>query len=209
MHSNNDPKLIASCFVDCVKELGHAPKLLRTDCGTENGIAAGIQSLFHGSTTAHIYGRSTANQCIEALWSKLKPALQGWKDFFKELVNQGVYHSGHPTETYAIRMVFMNMIRDTLHAFVLYWNTHRIRQSADCPPGIPDILFYQVENCGTQPTVEHLVEAEDACRIEASITGDSDIDEYFTFIMTESNIAAPHNKRDGLNVYRALVAAAQ
>ena len=38
--SNNDPRIIAGLFVNAVEVQGHAPKLLRTDCGTENGIAA-------------------------------------------------------------------------------------------------------------------------------------------------------------------------
>ena len=34
--TNNDPKIIARYFVDCVEEVGGCPSLVRTDCETEN-----------------------------------------------------------------------------------------------------------------------------------------------------------------------------
>ena len=42
--TNNDPKVMAKYFVDCVEEVGGCPSLLRTDCGTENVVIAGVQS---------------------------------------------------------------------------------------------------------------------------------------------------------------------
>ena len=44
--TNNDPSVTANFFVNCVEEVGGCPTLLRTDCGTENGVMAGIQCLF-------------------------------------------------------------------------------------------------------------------------------------------------------------------
>ena len=81
-HSNNDPKIVASYFLSCVSHLEHTAKVLRTDCGTENGIVAGIQAWLHSSSSAHIYGKSTANQRIEALWSKFRSRILPWIHFF-------------------------------------------------------------------------------------------------------------------------------
>ena len=41
--SNNDPKIPARLFLDAVSELKGCPLIVRSDCGTENGIVAAIQ----------------------------------------------------------------------------------------------------------------------------------------------------------------------
>ena len=43
--SNNDPRVIVSFFVDCIREYEGCPTLLRTDRGTENGIMATLNTL--------------------------------------------------------------------------------------------------------------------------------------------------------------------
>ena len=40
--SNNDPKVTARYYLECVKEHGFCPLQTRTDCGTENGIIAAM-----------------------------------------------------------------------------------------------------------------------------------------------------------------------
>ena len=64
---------MAKYFVDCVEEVGGCPSLLRTDCGTENVVIAGVQSFLRAECDdnlagekAHRYGSSTGNQWIEA-----------------------------------------------------------------------------------------------------------------------------------------------
>ena len=44
--SNKDPKFIGRLFLNCVKEVGGCPILLRTDPGSENGVMAAMQCLF-------------------------------------------------------------------------------------------------------------------------------------------------------------------
>ena len=41
--TNNDPKVMATYFLDCVEEVGGCPSLVRTDCGTENVVIADVQ----------------------------------------------------------------------------------------------------------------------------------------------------------------------
>ena len=63
-------------FLEFVKEHSGCPILLRTDCGTENGIMATMQCFvtqdgndeFAGEK-AHKYGSSPSNQRIECWWS--------------------------------------------------------------------------------------------------------------------------------------------
>lgn len=71
--SNNNPKVIAEYYLECVKEVGGCPRLVQTDCGIENGIIASLQSVFRGQDQdqfsglrGHRYGTSQSNQRIEA-----------------------------------------------------------------------------------------------------------------------------------------------
>lgn len=41
--SNNDPKVNAKYFIDCLYTIKGTPKFIRADCGTENIYIAGIQ----------------------------------------------------------------------------------------------------------------------------------------------------------------------
>ena len=44
--TNNDPIVPAYFYIETVKKMGFCRQYLRTDCGTENGIIAGIQCFF-------------------------------------------------------------------------------------------------------------------------------------------------------------------
>lgn len=73
--SNNDPRIIASYYMQCVSNFG-LPSCLRTDCGTENGTMVAIHCALRAQHTddfagalSHMYGNSTANQRIESWWS--------------------------------------------------------------------------------------------------------------------------------------------
>ncbi len=77
--SNNKPEFPATFYLECVKETRGCPLLIRTDCGTENGIMASMQCFFRqngndlfAGEKAHKYGSSPANQRIEVWWSSLK-----------------------------------------------------------------------------------------------------------------------------------------
>ena len=94
--SNNKPENVAGFYLDCVKVNGGCPILLRTDCGTENGVMAGMQCYFRqngrdafAGEKSHKYGSSPANQRIGAWWSHFRRGRAGWWiDFFKDMVWQ-------------------------------------------------------------------------------------------------------------------------
>ena len=74
-----------------MKKMGFFPQYLRTDCGAENGIIAGIQCLFLVSEDAHRYGSSISNQRIENWWSHIRKGFTDWLiEFFKDLVNENI-----------------------------------------------------------------------------------------------------------------------
>lgn len=69
--SNNDPEIIANAYLQSVKEHGGCPSGLRSDLGTENGLAAAAHCYFRNDRESHIYGSSHHNQRIEGWWSFL------------------------------------------------------------------------------------------------------------------------------------------
>lgn len=88
--TNNNPKIIANYFTDCIRQIGGVPRIVRADAGTENISVAGIQRFLRSGTEdafsgekSFLYGRSVSNQRIEAWWSFLKKSnASWWIDFF-------------------------------------------------------------------------------------------------------------------------------
>ena len=84
--TNSDPIVIANYFLDCVKKNGFAPRQIRMDFGTENIYCEDLQVFFTNDADSFRYGRSTANQRIEAYWSRLKKfRLCWWIQYFTDM----------------------------------------------------------------------------------------------------------------------------
>ena len=71
--SNNDPKVIAYYFVNCIVDLQLAPGLIRAGKASENVVVAGIQWYLRkfgeddmAGVSSFKVGPSTRNQWIEA-----------------------------------------------------------------------------------------------------------------------------------------------
>ena len=76
--SNNNPAVIAMYYLEALKVLRFAPRIIRCDKGTENATLALLQPFFRYNDTDSMaglnsfrYGRSVSNQRIEA-WRTLK-----------------------------------------------------------------------------------------------------------------------------------------
>ena len=77
--SNNNPAVIAMYYLEALKTLGIAPRLLRCDHGTENSTLSLLQPFFRYNATdsvsglrSFIYGKSVSNQRIEAWWGTMR-----------------------------------------------------------------------------------------------------------------------------------------
>ena len=117
--SNNNPVNPAFYYLSTVKRLGFCPKSLRTDCGTENGIAAGFQCFFLQDKNAHCYGTSTANQRIECWWSHCKKSFYAWViDYFKQMVADGILQNGNKTHLECIWFVYAKFLQVQLDEVV-------------------------------------------------------------------------------------------
>ena len=206
LSSNNDPSIIGGLFVNAVEAQGQAPALLRTDCGTENGTAASIQTFFHQNENAHIYGKSITNQRIEAFWSKLRPALDGWIDHFRTLKQDNIFEPGNTVHIYSMRVAFREHIANILHTFMIYWNTHAVRQSSEGPGGIPDTLFYLPTNqFGISIDEQSINQAKEHCRFDKSTTGNDDVDEFFEEAIAQFHLVPPHNRQTATDLFLQLI----
>ena len=177
--------------------------MLRTDCGTENNVCAAIQSTIHQSSNAHLYGSSVTNQRIEALWCKLKPAVAGWKDHFQQLHENHLYAPQDEHQLSSFRYCYMNLIQETLNAFMLYWNTHHVRKSSETAGGVPDLLFYANEQYKVEVSASRLQEAKSHCE-RPTITGSSDYDDYLEYVIRLKNFSKPKNKSDAFTLFTLL-----
>ena len=161
--TNNDPKVMARYFVDCVEEVKGCPSLVRTDCGTENVVIAGVQSFLRAKCNddlagekAHHYGPSTGNQRIEAWWSYFRRSrLTWWINFFKDLVDCGVFLTGNTLLVECLWFCFAQLIQRDLDFVKIHWNIYYIRQSRqDTVSGKPDELYFLPENFGASDLLQ-------------------------------------------------------
>ena len=82
---SHDPGVIVYYYLRCVKQIQGCPRLVQTDCGTENVVVAAIQGVFcinasrpFDGPNSHRYGSSPSNQRIEAWWSYYRKQNSGW-----------------------------------------------------------------------------------------------------------------------------------
>ena len=154
--TNNDPKVVVNYFLSTVQQLKGVPRLIRTDKGTENTWIAVLQKFFRrndedglAGNNSIIQGKSTANQRIEAFWSKLKQGAGGWwVHFFKDLRDSGIYRDHDQLHRECLKLCFMKVLRQELYSIASLWNTKRIEVKGTdlgVVGGKPDVMFFLPE----------------------------------------------------------------
>jgi hypothetical protein len=154
--TNNDPKVVVNYFLSTVQQLKGVPRLIRTDKGTENTWIAVLQKFFRrndedglAGNNSIIQGKSTANQRIEAFWSKLKQGAGGWwVNFFKDLRDSGIYRDHDQLHRECLKLCFMKVLRQELYSMASLWNTKRIEVKGTdlgVVGGKPDVMFFLPE----------------------------------------------------------------
>ena len=127
--TNNNPRVVASYFLECVKELGGVPRIIRGDQGTENVNVAAMQRFFRcdaqdsfAGEKSFLYGRSVSNQRIEAWWGFLrKSETDWWINFFKDLRAQGLFNDSDLIQVECLSFCFMPVIEDELSRVADEW----------------------------------------------------------------------------------------
>ena len=142
--------MVATFYVDALKKEKKVPSILRTDCGTENGVMAAIQCYLHQNAEAHKFSTSVSNQRIENWWSLMRRSYTGWiMNFFKGLVHEGSLLPGNYLHMECVWFVFSRFLQDQLDSILKQWNSHHIRRSQNHTiSGVPDEMYYLPENFG-------------------------------------------------------------
>ena len=153
--SNKNPKNIAHFYLELVKKIQGVPRLIRADRGTENSLLRIIHIALRSNDgdsmageRSFLYGRSVANQRIEAFWSYLtRLCLRFWIDLLKDLRDRGIIDTSNDIHIQCIRFCFADLIQRDLSRVAVMWNQHRIRSqpNAECPSSKPDVLYFLPE----------------------------------------------------------------
>ena len=220
--TNKDPTYIARYFLDCIRQLGGVPRVVRADRGTENVNVCAIQRFLRADSEdsfagekSFMYGTSTSNQRIESWWSQLRKSNSDWwMEFFRNMRETGVYDDSNPIHVNCIAYCFMPILRKELNEAVKFWNTHWIRQSAnkESPGGKPDVIYsipelHNTENFLVDVTLDDVDVAEDLCIPRHTIRDcDENFIELADIINTEHNLHAPTTVAEAENYYVTLLA---
>ena len=205
--SNNNPLVPAYFFLKSIRDRQVVPRLLQTDCGTENGMMAALQCTVLQDINAHRFGKSTANQRIENFWSHFR---RGYSDFvisfFKTLVSEGVYMPCNYVHRECAWFSFSDLIKKELNVLASSWNSHYIRKSYEtCIPGRPDVLYLLPESAGFQECGiivtgedldQSLSEIDEDILQQARLAideKDDELTEYFQHLVQNDNLNYPPN----------------
>ena len=158
--SNNNPSIVAQYFVECVRQVGGTPRIIRVDCGTENVNTAAIQRFLRANSDdsfagekSFIYGKSVSNQRIEAWWGILRKSCSDWWiNYFKDMRNSGLYDDSDHLHVECLKFGYYPVLKEELHKTARLWNLHKIRPSSneESPAGRPDVLYHLPEVSGTR-----------------------------------------------------------
>lgn len=219
--SNNDPGIITKYYLDYVRQIGGTSRVIRADRGTENGNIAVTQHFFRrlarddfGAEKSFMYGRSTANQRIEAWWGILrKQCSDWWIKYFKDLRDAGLFCDDEIVHRECLKFCFMDLLQMELHKVARLWNTHRIRPSAnpESPAGRPDCLYFIPQSTHTrdyltQVGVDEVDIAEEHCAEEPSLRGCSPyFNQLAEMIMEDEGLEMPNTAKEAQDLYIALL----
>ena len=147
---------VVAQFLRYFKDRKVMPERVRSDRGVETILAA---DAFHKLCLAQpdrypewraiewcwMFGKSTANQRIEAWWNQLQTSmLQRWVVFFDRLKQEGHFKLDQMADRIAIYAIYMRLIRDACFLYVEEWNRHRIRsqkERTNVTAGVPWFLY--------------------------------------------------------------------
>ncbi|KAG1796277.1 uncharacterized protein HD556DRAFT_1431378 [Suillus plorans] len=157
-HSNRNPQLILSYYLDTIEALGHMRMVTQSDPGSENyGIVNAHTMLrqwhdeaLHG-TLQHCWMRSKKNIMPEITWSQLRRRFTpGFESLLDHGVNSGWYDSGNTLQVMVFRWVFIPWLQQELDAYRDRVNNTAKRRDRNkiLPHGVPNIIYHSAEDFG-------------------------------------------------------------
>ncbi|KAJ3870327.1 hypothetical protein EV359DRAFT_59244 [Lentinula novae-zelandiae] len=147
-HTNRNPKIVASYYLDWVKASGYMPLVTQSDPGTENyGIANAHTALrqWHDPnmvrTLSHRWMNRKKNIKPEIIWNQVRRRFSpGFEEILLVGINQGWYNCENPLENLVFRWVFIPWLQKELDAFRHRVNNFKKRRDKNkiLPQGIPN-----------------------------------------------------------------------
>ena len=129
----------------------------------------------------------------------------------KDLVDQGDYNPEYPLQRECMWYCFSNVLQTEFDNFKDEWNTHYIRRSRyDTIPVRPDSLYYIPERIGYLDQQKHIEENQllDMERFVQGYEGDEGsavYQEYFDYVMENTDLEQPNDFQEALHNYRQLL----
>lgn len=215
--SNKNPAMIANYFLDAVTNVKGTARRIRADRGVENSTIAGVQRYFNRNSinpdVSFIFGKSVNNQRIEAWWSFFrKRFLQKWMNFFKDLIDEGLFDNSNIIEQECLRFCFYGLIQDELDDVASSWNQHRIRptRNSHCHGGVPDVMYfipfrYNTNNKKVNVTHHDILLANGFQQEPPYYGCDSRVSELAHIIMAEHHLKQSQNREEAKELYKTLV----
>ena len=218
--SNNNPKVIASYYIDCIKQLRLVPRAIRSDRGTEKTIICGTQHFLRrnaenliSNKNSFVYGSSTRNQRIECWWSILRRSrLNWWIIFFKDMSAENIVDASLTYHVEFLRFCFLGILQEELDETGRLWINHFVRKSrnAECPGGPPDVFLYTPSLVGGRNCRSHFVEAEvnlalPCCEAPELFGSSDDIVHFAALIMNKRNITMPKTPHQAKELFITLL----
>ena len=218
--SNNDAKVKAYYFVNCVVNLQLVPRLIRAGKGSENVVVAGIQRYFRkngendmAEINSFKFGPSTRNQWIDAWWSILRQTrFSWWINFLKSLCETGNLDPSKPFRLEVKRFCFIELIQIELDKVKDMWNNHKIRpvRNGERPSGKPNVLYIALNLTGginsKFPVSEHDVILAKSFSRKPSLFGCSDdIADLCHAIVQEKVLTIPSTAMECKTVFNTII----
>lgn len=215
LRSNKNPQVIAELYLNCVKDIGGCPQRVRTDCGTENVVLAGMQCYLRAEgldefagEKSHIYGSSPANQRIEAWWSFLRRSRSSWWiDLFQDMSHQGILELGNVYHMECLWYCYHKLLQDDMKKLKDHWNSHTIRKSPhETVAGIPDILYFLPERSGAEDCITEVSGAK-LCELEERLNENTDeniYQEYFEYAIEARGWVYPSSVEESFHMFQQL-----
>lgn len=215
--TNNNPKTIANYYLETIKTIGCAPRLLRADRGTENSVISFLQPFFRyncadnmAGLNSFIYGKSTTNQKIESWWGSLRrQGIHWWICKLKDLRDSGRFDSLNQIHVECLRFCCSRVLQAELDRIAQSWNTHQIRQqrNSELPCGRPDVLFFVPEMFGgNQYGVKVDIDDVALCKEMYAIPKQICSREFEDLArLLKPDIVAPRNAEEAIALYNNLL----
>ncbi|KAL5007351.1 hypothetical protein ScPMuIL_016157 [Solemya velum] len=215
--TNNDPKVIASYFIDSVTRKNGCPQRIRADMGTENRFIEQMQIFLrrnHGDelsgNKSFMYGNSTHNQRIEWFWGCLRKEMgQYWMDSFQELARDygTTSFSGDFLDKSLIKFCFMELQR-YLDALAATWNTHGIASKTNLTRGgnrplmmytLPEL--YNVDDRLCPVDKDEIEVCSEETLPKVGLPCDETVKSLCKIIMEESRLQTPDTIQEEIQLY--------